>query len=522
MKVVYRNKEREEGKKAGKLSKITAYVFAGVSAVLAVLLCTFSFIPGKYRIAAVAALAVVNALALATALLPKVPKGAKIAQSALCILLSLVILAADVLAPVYKGRMERMFTDLPDKGTLNINVYVMKGSGIGKISLMMGKVLGVQTSVDREYQEYALNMVNQECSINPPSVKEYEDVYSLAEALYAGEINGMLLNETYVDLLEENADFTDIKTRTKAIFTCEQEVEQNFTPVAVDSITAEPFVVLVGGNDTYSYNLIKYGSHAGRTDVNILSVVNPVTKQILMVTIPRDAYVPFFGDKRKMDKLTHATVYSLDCWKDVVNELLACKVNYFVRINFASLINVVDALGGLTVNNPYYFETTFRDWTEEGYWDYLNYTFPEGEVYLNGHHALAYVRERKYIRNGEAIGDQGRNKHQAIVMKALIEKVTSPSVITKADKLLKAVEGTFATDISIDDVYALVNMQLDDMASWEFIQYNLTGKMVKGTSYAMGSGKGAIFDVCKLDQDKVDKARELIAQMMNGEKISVE
>lgn len=525
MKVVYRNQSSENKRKQNRVkyaALIASAMLAAASVVFMLLIRSFSFLPSKYRIIVYVALGVINAVTLFVSILKTTSNKTKLINAAVCLLLSVAIFAGDIILPMYKGKVERLFADIPAEGKLNINVYVLADSGIEEISEMMGRTLGIQTAVDQEYQDYAINMVNRECTIKPVVPVEYEDVYSMAEALYRGDIDAMLLNETYVELLADNDDFDDISTRTKAIYTCEQFVDNKFVSDGVESIATEPFIVLVGGNDTYSYNLIKNTTSAGRTDVNIAAVVNPVTKQILTITIPRDSYVPLFGDENKMDKLTHATVYSLDCWKEAINELLDCRVNYFVRINFASFINIVDAVGGITVNNPYYFKTTFRDWTEEGKWDFLNYEFPEGQIYLNGHHALAYVRERKYIKDGEPIGDQGRNKHQAIAMKALIDKVTSVSVITHIGDLLKAVDGTFATDITTEEIYSLINMQLTDMAGWDFKQYNLTGKMISATSYAMGKGKGPIFDVTLLDEDRVNVARDLIDQMMAGEKISLD
>ncbi len=524
MKVIYKehNAERKLKRKRTNIAAVSsAAVLFCASALMVLMLRSFTFLPAKYRNAAYLVLAAVNAVSIVISLLPKVKNGPKILCAAVSLLLSVCLITGDIVAPLYKGKLERLFTDIPSEGTLNINVYVLKDSSVTEISEMMGRTIGIQTAVDREYQEKALETVNSECSIKPVIPVKYDDVYSLAEALFRGEVEAILLDETYIEILGDNDDFEDIDTKVRSIYTCEQEIDNEFTPVSVDSITAETFLVLVGGNDTYSYNLINYRSHAGRTDTNILAVVNPVEKQILMVTIPRDSYVPLYGDSDKMDKLTHATVYDLDCWKGAINELLDCNVNYFVRINFASLINIVDALGGITVNNPYSFSTTFKDWTEKGYWGYLNYDFPEGELYLNGHHALAYVRERKYIIDGNPIGDQGRNKHQAIVMKALIEKVTSVSVITHINDLLDAVKGTFSTDISTDEIYSLINMQLTDMASWDFMQYNLTGNMEMATSYAMGKGKGPIFEVCMLDETKVQTARELIDQMLEGQRVTV-
>ncbi|MBQ1523357.1 MAG: LCP family protein, partial [Erysipelotrichaceae bacterium] len=170
--------------------------------------------------------------------------------------------------------------------------------------------------------------------------------------------------------------------------------------------------------------------------------------------------------------------------------------------NFQSLVNVVDALGGIEIDNPYEMTIAFNIFDREtGQLSGETHTFEEGRIHITGNQALGYVRERKSLRNG----DVDRVKHQAVVLKGIIDKVTQVSVITKVTDLLKAVEGTFITDLNTDQVYALVQMQLDDMASWTLASTTITGYGDMRTSYAMGNGDYEVEEEVEIEVPVVDE-----------------
>ncbi len=234
-----------------------------------------------------------------------------------------------------------------------------------------------------------------------------------------------------------------------------------------------------------------------------------------MITIPRDSHLPINGDTSKMDKITHASIYGINAWKGTVSWLLGKNVDFFVRVNFRSLIDIVDALGGLTINNPYKFTSTRHQ-----VWDakankaiWTKYTYEKGTITMTGNETLLYVRERYALKNN----DMARNEHQAIVLKALIDSVISPSVISKFDSLLKAMEGKFYTDMTVDQMEKLVQFQLSDMSGWHFSSYSLTGKTGPGKSYAMGNKE---LSMVFLKESSINEAKELLEKVLNNELLS--
>ncbi|MBQ4252257.1 MAG: LCP family protein, partial [Erysipelotrichaceae bacterium] len=475
-------------------------------------------IPQKYIEYLVYGLLGLGALTLLVALLAIKSRGAKVFQSVMCLLLAGAMVYGSLEIPKFQGTFERMWTVIPEEGEMNINVYVAASSPIRKLDDLLDKKVAIVKGIDEDYQDYALKVISNELGGKTLTTSEYEDIYAAAEALNNGETEALLLNQSYAEILGDNVEFTDFNEKNRILYTCIQKIKLDFDTTAVGDITTSPFVIMVGGRDDWGYTRINKTTSAGRTDTNMLMVVNPKTKQLLVVTIPRDSYVALDGNKKKMDKLTHATVYSLNTWLKSVSSFLDVDINYFLRINFSSFINVVDAIGGIDVVNPSYFKTTYNPhYTIDGQVVVKNYEFPEGPLHLDGRMALCFVRERHYGNQG----DLGRNKRQAIAIKAIIDKVTTVEQITHFADLMKAVEGTFFTDINVNQIYALAQMQLNDMATWDIVSYSLSGKSEKATSYAMGTGNGPIFDVVKISDSSLQKAQNLITKVLNNEKVTV-
>ena len=493
-------------------------IFAGLvffSAKLYLLLTSpsYSFIPAKYITYLLIGLIIIVVFFGIYALLP-VNNLNKILSSILSALLATAMAFGSILIPQYKGTFEKMWVEVPTEGTLNINVYVLNDSDIQSILDLTGKKVGTQSQLDSEYQEYAFVSINHELNGKQVEQVSYDDIYSVVEALYAHEIDALLLNETYVDIVGENNDFQTFIDDIRLVYTCPQKIELSFNSNAVENITEQPFTIMIGGNDEWTYNKINNVVKCGRTDVNILAVVNPITKQVLLITIPRDSYLGLDGDPNKKDKLTHATMYSIDCWEKTIEGLFDNEINYYFRVNFSSVINVVDALSGLDINNPYKFTTdyiaVYNPETKKA--TRTTETFEKGLIHLDGIHALAYCRERKRLSNG----DFGRNEHQAIIIQALIDKITSVEGITHIQDLLQSVAGTFATDISLDQIYALAQMQLDDMANWQIVSYSIKGHGEYAYSYTWGSDLSMVM----VDENSVVEAKEYLNKIYSNQKIT--
>ncbi len=264
-------------------------------------------------------------------------------------------------------------------------------------------------------------------------------------------------------------------------------------------VTSDPFIVYLSGLDTRGVSEIK---DKGRSDVNMLMAVNPVTKQLLMVNIPRDYYLPLYGDANKMDKLTHAGSYGVDCSMKTVGTLFGVQCNYYVKVNFQSVVDIVDALGGVTVNSEFNFSSNY---SLSG----TTYSFHVGENNLTGDSALAFARERYNVPGG----DRQRGKHQQMVISAILDEAMSPSILNPSNlkNVLSAITGNTKTNMSYDDISSLVRMQLNNMSGWDIDSISVDGTGSSGPCYAAG---GQSLSVILPNMDTVTAAKSAINAVM--------
>ena len=218
------------------------------------------------------------------------------------------------------------------------------------------------------------------------------------------------------------------------------------------SITDSPFVLYVSGND--SEGELKAN---GRSDVNMLIAVNPQTGKILLVNTPRDYYVnlPGIGE---LDKLTHAGIYGVDESMKTLAELYGIPIQYYVKLNFTGFEEIIDALGGVTVESDVDFTVA-------------NWHYVVGENDLSGIEALAFARERYSFTTG----DRQRGKNQQAVIRGVVKKVCSPAILTNYLDLLHAAEGTVETNMAMKDITALVKYQLDKGINWDIESISADG-----------------------------------------------
>ena len=275
--------------------------------------------------------------------------------------------------------------------------------------------------------------------------------------------------------------------------------EEPVTDLQAMAITTEPFVVYLSGVDNRGEL-----TEDARSDVNILAVVNPLTKRVALINTPRDYYVDLAGTDSK-DKLTHAGLYGVQTSMDTLGGLYGIEVDQYVRINFAGFIDIVDALGGVDV----YSDQAFTSVGSPGYYDPT--TFEEGWNHLDGAAALAFARERHAF----ATGDIQRGINQMKVIDAMLEKIKSPALLTNYSRLLAAVADNFVTSLSSGQIAALVRMQLSDFAAWDIENCSVTGSSSSSTHCY--SAQGQKLYVMTPDEASVDAAKALIQSVLSGE-----
>lgn len=297
--------------------------------------------------------------------------------------------------------------------------------------------------------------------------KQYESSIQMVNDLKGQAIDGIVLDQSYLGTIEEMEGQKDIREEIVPVFDVEYTIEKTDSAAGVDT-TQEPFNVLISGIDTY-------GSieDVSRSDVNLIASVNPQTHQILVISIPRDFYVETACDasagcaQGKMDKLTHTGLHGIETTEMTLEKLFGIEINYNVRVNFSSLVTIIDELGGVDVDNVDDFTSLHG-----------NYHFAPGKVHLNGEKALGFVRERYSFTEG----DRERGRNQMRVLTAIIEKITSPAILSNYAGIMKSISKSFQTNMSTKEIAALVSSQLSSDASWTVYNYSVNG--TGGTDFA--------------------------------------
>ena len=323
------------------------------------------------------------------------------------------------------------------------------------------------------------------------TLKSEENLTNLGKKLLNKDIDTVFISLTQYEMLSE--EVKDFKDNTKIIYIVNHDVKVSTKIETIDSrqtISNGIFNVYISGIDTTGSI-----SNVARSDANILATINTKTHEVLLTSIPRDYYVTLHSKKAK-DKLTHSGIYGISETVTTVEDLLDIDINYYVRVNFTTLIKLVDTLGGVSVYSDYNFSAG-------------EYTFSKGYNRLNGNEALAFSRERYSF----ADGDNQRVKNQQKVIEAIINKVLdSNTILTKYTSILNSMEGSFQTNISQDEVSKLVQDQLNNMSSWKIINNSLTGKGSYGPTYSMGSQE---LYIMLPDSTSVQNAKQQIKSVMD-------
>lgn len=257
---------------------------------------------------------------------------------------------------------------------------------------------------------------------------------------------------------------------------------------AVD-VTSEPFNIYISGMDTTG----KITEEA-RSDVNMIITVNPKTHKVLMTSIPRDYLVELQNGEK--DKLTHTGLMGIDETTSDVEDLLGIKINYYVKVNYNTLKDLVNSIGGITINS------------DKAFISYIGkYRFVEGENQLDGAKALAYARERHAYSDG----DNHRVRNQQEVLKAIVKKLTgSTTLLTRYNKILKYLAPTMEMNLTRAEVKALVKFQLGKNPKWKFESNSLEGFDAFSTVYSAGNQQ---LYVMKPDEESIKKARQKIKEI---------
>lgn len=458
-------------------------------------LASTEMVPMRFLIPAVIGVAAAAAL---TFFLTRSP--AKKIRFILGILWTVLFLAAAVPAGYLVQDAHRAIRTVtsPKEEVSNLSFYVKTGDAAWSLADAASYTFGILKVQDRESTDAALSRAADEQDISLITA-EYDGIAQLADALRSGEVGGILLNQAYLGLYEELTGYENFPGEIRALATecLSHNVGSDTSVPEASSESEDPaentdvVTLYISGSDTRESTL----PERTRSDVNIIASINPKTHKILLLSTPRDYYVPLSISGGMRDKLTHAGIYGVDVSMDTLEMLYDINIPYYFRVNFTGFVDIIDALGGIEVQSDYAFDAG-------------GYHFSQGANQLDGDAALAFCRERYSF----AEGDRQRGKNQMAVIRAAIQKAASPAILSEYGSILDSVQDSMGTNVPYPLIAGLIRDQLDSGASWSIMTYSVDGTGDTQIPYSMSSSVYVMVP----DTATVDHAKELLAEVASA------
>ncbi len=380
-----------------------------------------------------------------------------------------------------------------------MSVIVMEDDPAEKIEDILDYSIGIQKISSGQEGKKAGDAITllEEKYETELDTKGYSGLDEVVQALYDEEVDAVIINSAMITTVEEHFAGFSQDTRILEELSLKTQVETAQNQNKLD----EPFNVFISGIDVYGDI-----STNSRSDVNIIATVNPETGQILLTTTPRDYYVEIPGvTKKRKDKLTHAGIYGVETSMATLEELYDIEIDYYVRVNFSGVENIVDAVDGITVYSEYSFSTFLEP----------HYKYKKGYNEMNGREALWFARDRKSVPGGE----RQRGKNQLQVIKGLVDKIVSPAILTNYSDLMDAVGESVQMNFSETQIKNLIKDQLKEGTQWNITSLSADGKDARDYCH---SYSGAPLYVMYPDYDTVDYIKTVMDKVYEGEILTEE
>lgn len=495
-------------KKIKLLNGVLLAIQSGLSIIFITYMLKLNILPDIVNIACIALLVI--ALLLTSFLFIGKTKVRKIACAFIASILSIIMIAPIVMMK----KADHTLRNIQREATVyhaGYEILVRKDDKATILNDLTEYKFGIDISYDQKSANEALKSISKKLNGITLQYTEYNSSASLWEALVdKKEVDVVLIESTFYEMFAESyaASGDSVSNYVKKVenITVTIEIEKPVEPNPDEdkkdekpkTLNKSPFVIYVSGIDVAGKITMR-----SRSDVNILIVINPNTKKMLLTTVPRDTYVPFPGITNGMyDKLTHAGIYGDNCSVSIAtleqHIYTGVKIDRWIRVNFTSVKRIVDALGGITVESQFDFSMN-------------GYRFVKGKNYLNGNQALAFSRNRKSF----AEGDRQRGKNQLEVIKGIFYKATTPAILTAYSDILNEIMDCVQTNLTYEDITGLVKMQLTDGASWDISTAPIYATHSYDYCYSMSSA-GKI-DVAIMSESSRLEVIEKIKAVLRGD-----
>ena len=423
-------------------------------------------------------------------------KGKKIYFTLGCLFMAAVVVA-ELTGGLYIYRTVRALNSVTgiNTETTEIKVFVRKNSDAENLLDIEDGNIGILKELDREHTDQTLQQLKYKTGIILKT-KEYSGLKELGEGLVSEDCDAILLNQAYLEVMEQMEECHTFLAESRVLDTIQiQDVIERKSNIENKTVNGEMekqnphvYTIYLSGIDTRGEM-----TASSLSDVNIILTVNTKTKQILLVSTPRDYYVPLSISEGVPDKLTHAGIYGVNVCIDTLEMLYDIDINYYFRINFAGFIKVINVLGGIEIYSDYEFNTQ----------NAKGYHFEKGINNVNGEEALAFCRERYSF----AEGDRQRGRNQMYVIRGILDKIMKGEFLKDYFSVMDSLENCFETNVPYDIISDFVKEQIQDQAKWSVLFYSVDGTGDSQKPYSMNQNAYVMLP----DTETIEKA-ELLMQ----------
>lgn len=453
--------KRKKNKKLNLFSKLTFIIYLLISIVTLGIVVTLKILPIKYMLVGLSIYGLTTLISGILLMNKKIKKQIKIVANIICILFIIIFCLVFNYLNKTLNFMDKILAK--EYQLEEYYVLVLESSGYENLNQVTNLQIGIYDG-DDNYKK-ALDELDKKISFKE---KKYKNYVEAATALLEKKEEVILMNASYKTILDEQ--LIEFGENVRILDTITVKIKNESTVENVD-VTKESFNIYISGIDIYGDI-----SLVSRSDVNMIATINPTTHEILLTSIPRDFYVQLHGTTGYKDKLTHAGLYGINMSVTTLEDLFEINIDYYVRVNFTTLINLVDAIGGINV----YSDLSFTALTDS------SCKYVKGNNQLTGKCALAFSRERYAYQEG----DRHRVQNQQNVLTAILNKtLSSKTLITKYTSILESLGSSFQTNMPKDKIYSLVNMQLDEMPSWNVESISVNGSDSYNYTYSYSASK---------------------------------
>ena len=377
--------------------------------------------------------------------------------------MSIIMLIISIILGFIGFNITKAFSSI-DKMSTNSNVYsssivTLKDNDADSIDDLAKEKIGMLSDeTNIEGNELPNEIIKKEKLKN--KIVYYDSFISLIKGLYNGEVNFVFLPTNYGVMFSSIEGYESLESDTKIIYSYEKK--KKITTSNKNGKLTDPFTVLVMGVDSEKEN-IKDSTFNG--DALMLITFNPKTLSSTILSIPRDTYVPIscFSNQRK-NKITHAAWYGEECMIKTIENLIDVKIDYYLKINFKGVVNLVDALGGIEVDVPF----SFCEQNSDRLWGSNTVYVEKGLQKLNGEQVLALARNRhpnpsmcssKWTNYNS--NDFIRGQNQQLIIKGMLNKAKSIRSLDTVYDLLDTISNSMETNMTTSEILSLYNIGKD-------------------------------------------------------------